>query len=87
MDISRLKVAVPSYQITEEGGPVAYMVTVQYGKLSWDGRSCVPCDSPVHTDSVYVTGRPDLISRRILDPPNDCRTPSEMLGTLLLGKP
>ncbi|CBZ54073.1 conserved hypothetical protein [Neospora caninum Liverpool] len=36
MDISRLKVAVPSYQITEENGPVAYAIAVEYGKLSWD---------------------------------------------------
>ncbi|ESS32804.1 WD domain, G-beta repeat-containing protein [Toxoplasma gondii VEG] len=36
MDVSRLKVAIPSYQITEENGPVAYAIAVEYGKLSWD---------------------------------------------------
>ncbi|PHJ17376.1 wd g-beta repeat-containing protein [Cystoisospora suis] len=76
MDISRLKVAVPSYQITEEGGPVAYLVTVEYGKLSWDVWRRYSQFAQLYRDLTRDghCALPPLPPKTVAGPPQDPRT-------------
>ncbi|PFH34966.1 WD domain, G-beta repeat-containing protein [Besnoitia besnoiti] len=76
MDISRLKVAVPSYQITEENGPVVYAIAVEYGKLSWDVWRRYSQFAQLYRDLERegYCALPSMPSKTLAGPPQDPRT-------------